>query len=180
MLARVLSFVAWGLVAASSVYWGTQLFAKPLQISARPALDAGGVAPDLGRLLGEAPQASTAPVPAAASRFQLLGVVASQSKNGPEVALIAVDGLPHALRVGAVLEGEWKLVGVERRAVSIARDGQPALRLELPMPTEVASVAPAAPLGTRPPAAPSVNAEMVATPPLPQGMVPHAATTAAQ
>ncbi len=178
-MVRVLSFVAWGFVAVSSVYWGTQLFAKPVQVSARPALDQGGASPDLGRLLGVTAQAVAAQ-PAADARFKLLGVVATPSKNGPGVALISVDGLPRAVRVGATLDGEWKLLGVERRAASIARDGQAALRLELPAANEVQPVAQLTPLGQRPPGATPANVEFSAPPPLPQAVMPPQGRSALQ
>ena len=179
MLVRVLSFVAWGLAAVSSVYWGTQLFAKPVQVSAQPALDQGGAPQDLSRLLGAPTQAATAMQPAADARFKLLGVVATQSKDGPGVALIAVDGVPRAVRVGAMLDGEWKLLAVERRAASIGRDGQPATRLDLPAASEVQPVAQNSPV-QRPPVAPNPNGEFAATPPLPQSVMPHPPNSALQ
>jgi len=179
-MVRVLSFVAWGFVAVSSVYWGTQLFAKPVQVSAHAAMDAGGAPQDLSRLLGVTAQAVVAQ-PAADARFKLLGVVATSSKDGPGVALIAVDGVPRALRVGATLDGEWKLLAVERRAASIARDGQPAMRLELPAASEVQPVAQMMP-GQRPPPASPANVEFSATPPppLPVSVMPRPANAALQ
>ena len=178
-MVRVLSFVAWVFVAVSSVYWGTQLFAKPVQVAARPAMDQGGASPDLSRLLGATAQAA-AVQPAADARFKLLGVVATPSKDGPGVALIAVDGVPRALRVGAMLDGEWKLLGVERRAANIARDGQPAMRLELPAASEVQPVAQMTPPGQHPPAASPANIEFSATPPLPTSVMPRPANAALQ
>ncbi|XHS80034.1 hypothetical protein ACFJGW_08640 [Burkholderiaceae bacterium UC74_6] len=80
----------------------------------------------------------------AESRFKLLGVVAPQAAQGSEagVALITVDGVPRAVRVGAIVDGDWKLVSVEKRAATIGRDGAVTARLELPEILGALSVAP--------------------------------------
>jgi general secretion pathway protein C len=94
-----------------------------------PAADPVAVA----RLLGAAPAvASAAPSPTLASRFTLVGVVASRSHKG--AALIAVDGKPaKPFRVGAAVDEGIVLQSVEpRRAVLASSDGSPALTLELP------------------------------------------------
>jgi general secretion pathway protein C len=128
------TFVLWALVAASTVYWGLKLTsptgaapAAPPVVRMPPAADPVAVA----RLLGAAP-ASAAPAPSLASRFALLGVVASRSQRG--AALIAVDGKPaKPFRVGAVIDEGIVLKSVEaRRAVLASSDGSPALTLELP------------------------------------------------
>jgi general secretion pathway protein C len=130
------TFVLWALVAASAVYWGLKLTSRPgaapavaPAIRMPPAADPAAVA----RLMGAAPVvASAAPAPNLASRFTLVGVVASRSHTG--AALIAVDGKPaKPFRVGAAVDEGVVLKSVEaRRAVLASADGSPALTLELP------------------------------------------------
>jgi general secretion pathway protein C len=129
------TFVLWGLVAATAVYWGMKLTAKPagnaaapLATRAPPPADPAAVA----RLLGATP-AAAAPLPSMASRFALVGVVASRSNQG--AALIAVDGKPaKPFRIGAAVNEGLVLKSVEsRRAVLAASaDGPPVLTLDLP------------------------------------------------
>jgi general secretion pathway protein C len=85
----------------------------------------------VARLLGAAPAVASA-APSLASRFTLIGVVASRSQKG--AALIAVDGKPaKPFRVGAAIDEGIVLKSVEaRRAVLAGADGSPALTLELP------------------------------------------------
>ncbi|MCM2252950.1 MAG: general secretion pathway protein C [Ramlibacter sp.] len=130
------TFVLWGLVAASAVYWGLKLTTRPAAVPAAvlaartpPATDPLAVA----RLLGASPVAvAAAPAPSLASRFSLVGVVASRSRQG--AALIAVDGKPpKPFRVGAALDEGIVLQSVEnRRAVLASADGAPVLTLDLP------------------------------------------------
>jgi len=130
------TFALWALVAASMVYWGLKLsnagstaVAQPVARAPAPA-DPAAVA----RLLGASPMAAqAAPVASLASRFVLMGVVASSDRQG--TALIAIDGKPaKPFRVGAAVDEGLVLQAVERRrAVLAARvDGPPALALELP------------------------------------------------
>lgn len=131
------TFVLWALVAASMVYWGLKLIGgggggaiAPLPPRAPAPVDPAAVA----RLLGAAPRASEqAPVPSMASRFALVGVVASRARDG--AALIAIDGKPpKPFRVGAAVDEGMVLQSVEaRRAVLAASMAGPAvLTLELP------------------------------------------------
>jgi general secretion pathway protein C len=132
------TFVLWALVAASAVYWGTKLSSRPggpaVPLAARtpPPADPQAVA----RLLGSNPVAqAAAPVASLASRFVLVGVVASRGNNG--TALIAVDGkAAKPFRVGAPVDEGYVLQAVEgRRAMLGANmDAPPALTLELPLP----------------------------------------------
>jgi general secretion pathway protein C len=128
------TFALWALVAASAVYWGLKLTSRPGAAPAAapvirmpPAADPVAVA----RLLGAAPAVASA-APSLASRFTLIGVVASRSQKG--AALIAVDGKPaKPFRVGAAIDEGIVLKSVEaRRAVLAGADGSPALTLELP------------------------------------------------
>ncbi len=174
MLARLFSFVAWALVAATAVFWGLRLFtrapvAPPNVVVASEAASTRG---DLTRLLGVAPVAvvAQAVVPEASARFKLLGIMAPksgvQSSAGHGVALIAVDGkLPRAYTVGAHLDADWVLQAVSLRTADISpANGAAGMRLELP-------VLPTATTGTLPsvitlPAAPLAQAAIVQ--PLPQ------------
>lgn len=129
------TFALWALVAASAVYWGLKLTARPggpamapLATRAPPPADPAAMA----RLLGASP-AAAAPVASLASRFALVGVVASRSHQG--AALIAVDGKPaKPFRVGTAVDEGLVLKAVEsRRAILAASaDGPPVLTLDLP------------------------------------------------
>jgi general secretion pathway protein C len=134
-----ISFVLWGLVAASAVYWGLKLTepsragaANPLAASNLPPVDPAAV----GRLLGAVPNAAVAvapPVHSLASRFALMGVVASRSHQG--AALISMDGKPaKPFRVGTTVEEGLILQSVEskRAILAASADGPPKLTLELP------------------------------------------------
>jgi general secretion pathway protein C len=129
------TFVLWGLVAASAVYWGMKLTARPAGAVTAPTAARTPPPADpaaLARLLGASP-AAAAPLPSLASRFSLLGVVANRSNQG--AALIAVDGKPaKPFRVGAAVNEGLVLKSVEsRRAVLAASaDGPPVLTLDLP------------------------------------------------
>ena len=129
------TFVLWGLVAASAVYWGMKLATRPAAFAPAPLANRAPPAADpaaVARLLGASP-AAAAPLPSLASRFTLVGVVASRSNRG--AALIAVDGKPaKPFRVGAAVNEGLVLKSVEsRRAVLAASaDGPPVLTLDLP------------------------------------------------
>lgn len=131
------TFLLWALVAASAVYWGLKLTSRPGTAPAAPPAMRTPPAADpvaVARLLGASPAlASAAPAPSLASRFTLVGVVASQSHKG--AALIAVDGKPaKPFRVGTAIDEGLVLQSVEaRRAILAASpDGPPVLTLELP------------------------------------------------
>lgn len=156
MLARFTAFSVWLLLGGSVAYWGLQLLARPLAMpaSVMPAGDARPTQVDLGRLLGvTAPDAAPEPEIAPSTRLRLLGVVAPRSARAAEagegVALIEVDGVPRTVRVGAVVDGELRLLRVDARSASLGRAGQ--------APSQVLEIAPpSAPVtGSLPPAAPS-------------------------
>ena len=82
MLARLTAFVVWALVAATVVFWGLRLLVRPQPAPSYAVAvgDAGALRGDLTRLLGAtpaAPGAGPAAAPELASRFKLLGVMAS-------------------------------------------------------------------------------------------------------
>ncbi len=155
MFARISALVVWALVAATVVFWGLRLFARPpgAPPGAIAVDDASMVRGDLTRLLG-APlaQAVAAPVPVVegASRFKLLGVMAPRRAPGTGnggVALIAVDGKPaRAFTVGAPLDDALVLQSVSLRAASIGpADGPSALTLQMPpLPSAATGVLPPA------------------------------------
>lgn len=128
------TFVLWGLVAASAVYWGMKLGSSPAGAPAEAAVrsvppsDPAAVA----RLLGATTAAAAAPVNPS-SRFQLLGVVAERDGGG--AALLAVDGKPpKPYRAGAQVDENLVLQSVEARRVTLAASmqAQPSITLELP------------------------------------------------
>jgi len=152
----MMAFSVWLLLGGSVAYWGLQLMARPLAMPASvlPAGDARATQVDLGRLLGVT-AVETAPEPevAPSTRLRLLGVVAPKNAKAAEagegVALIEVDGVARTVRVGAVVDGELRLLRVEARSASLGRLGQ--------APSQVLQISPpAAPAtGSLPPATPS-------------------------
>lgn len=130
------TFVLWALVAASAVYWGLKLTGGGGVVAAPPAVRAPApVDPAaLARLLGSSPTApGVAPVASLASRFVLLGIVASRGRQG--TALIAVDGKPgKPFAVGDAVQEGLLLQSVEgrRAALGASMDGPAAVTLELP------------------------------------------------
>jgi general secretion pathway protein C len=151
-----MSFTVWLLLGGSVAYWSLQLFSRPLPMPASvlPAGEARGATVDLSRLLGVTPpEAAPEPEPVASTRLRLLGVVAPKNAKAAEagegVALIEVDGVPRTVRVGAVVDGELRLLRVDTRSASLGRFGQ--------APSQVLQISPpAAPAtGALPPAAPS-------------------------
>ena len=133
------TFLLWGLVAASAIYWGLKFSARPAGVPG-PAPAPAAVTADpaaIARLLGAVPNAGASPtlVASLASRFALTGVVADRSHSG--AALIAVDGKPpKPFRVGAPVDENLVLQSVDsRRAVlGASSGGAPVLTLELPPP----------------------------------------------
>lgn len=135
MHARWLSFVVWALLAASLAYWSLMLMAKGPQAPAMTRPAAGDAAPaDWSRLFAAAKTAD-APVEATSSNYQLLGVVAPTANGrhpGEGVALIAIGGaLPKPVRVGQVVDGELKLIEINRRDVGLGAGDTVTLRLSL-------------------------------------------------
>jgi hypothetical protein len=144
MHARWLSFVVWALLAASLAYWGLALGARGPQAPAqlRPADTGTPAQGDWARLL--APVAEPAAAPAGgAGRYQLLGIVApGAAHDGEGVALVSVEGAaPRAVRIGQVLEGELRLLGVSRREARFGQAGVVSLSLQLQAPADVSAQA---------------------------------------
>jgi general secretion pathway protein C len=131
------TFALWALVAASAVYWGLKLSGGGDVATAPPAVRSPApVDPTaVARLLGSTPAvAAAAPQPSAASRFALVGVVASRSHSG--AALIAIDGKPpKPFRVGSAIDEGLVLKSVDSRRAVLApsMEAAPAVTLELPL-----------------------------------------------
>lgn len=132
------AFVVWGLLGLSGGYWLIQLLAKPLATppQALPAVERQGLQADLTRLFGAAtPAAVEAEAPPAESRFKLLGVVAPKNTRsahaGEGVALISVDGVARTVRVGALVEGNLRLLRVDGRSASLGEAGVSSLTLQM-------------------------------------------------
>ena len=151
-----MAFSVWLLLGGSVAYWGLQLLARPLPspASVAPVGEVRAAQVDLSRLLGVvAAEPVAAPEVVASTRLRLLGVVAPRHPRaaaaGEGVALIEVDGVPRTVRVGAVVDGELRLLRVDARSASLGRLGEAASQV-----LEIS--APAAPsTGSLPPAAPS-------------------------
>jgi general secretion pathway protein C len=116
---------------------GTSPFqAPPYAVAEQESPFAGA---ELSRLLGStstAPSDQPMAEPAAASRFQLAGVVAGSTPESlAGVALIAVDGKPaRPYAVGARIDGDWVVQSVARRSVAIGPEGgSAAVVLDLPV-----------------------------------------------
>lgn len=159
MLARLSAFVVWALVAATAVFWGLRLLARP-QPAPAYALTVGEstvARGDLSRLFGAAPVAANASnqpmAPELASRFKLLGLMAPRPTSAEPAhrtgyALIAVDGKPaRPFAVGAALDSGLVLQSVSLRTASIGPvDGAAAVQLEIP-PLPVAATGTLPPIG---------------------------------
>lgn len=151
-----MAFSVWLLLGGSVAYWGLQLFARPLPMpsSVTPAGEGRSGAVDLSRLLGVTPQEATSePEVAASTRLRLIGVVAPKSAKAAEagegVDLIEVDGVARTVRVGAIVDGDLRLLRVDARSASLGLSGQSAVQVLQISP-------PAAPAtGSLPPAQPS-------------------------
>ncbi len=185
MIARLSAFLVWALLGLAIVYWGMALGLRSPVAPAQTVADAAAPRTDLSRLLGATPaQAEAAPSPDE-SRFKLLGLVAPKRVDGHElegVALISVDGgPPRTVRVGALVDGERRLLAISGNSVTIGRDGQPGFTLSLApllpaqamaMPSPApATYALAAPMAVQqdPGVVPGVMPAATLPPPRPQG-----------
>ncbi|WP_377160068.1 hypothetical protein ACFJIX_11410 [Roseateles sp. UC29_93] len=135
MHARWLSFVVWAALAASLAYWALTLMVKGPQAPAMTRSATGESAPaDWTRLFAAAKVAET-PVESTSSRFQLLGVVAPTAGGrypGEGVALIAIAGAPpKPVRMGASVDGDLKLIEINRRDVGLGTGNAVTVRLSL-------------------------------------------------
>jgi len=149
------AFLVWGALACSGVFWAIQLLAKPLLTPAQAsaASERGAVGGDLTRLFGQPPPQQEEATPVLESRFKLLGVVAPKNAQSPVhagegLALISVDGVPRTVRIGAVLEGDLRLIAVDKQSASLGSAGVVSMNLQVVPPAPAAT-------GALPPAQPS-------------------------
>jgi general secretion pathway protein C len=141
MGARALAFVVWAVVMGSLMYWGLRLLVRGPVAPAYTvsAVDAQSMRGDFAKVFGAPPPAAalaSAPVPAAASRFKLLGVaapVAGQTSTG--LALISMDGkAARAYPVGRTVGDGWVLQSVSRRGARLSSNlGADTVDLEAPL-----------------------------------------------
>jgi len=133
MFARLSAFLVWALLAACLVFWSLQLLSEPLHASAQPVAAAPLPQVGLERLFGAEPQvAAAAPEQ---QRFVLLGVVSPRAvaqRSSEGLALISVDGQPRTVRLGGVVDGDLRLVGVEPRSVHLGHGDATEMTLQLP------------------------------------------------
>lgn len=138
----LLAGVLWLAAGLSAGYWALQAIGQgpisPLVATAAPvqAPEPSAVARALGAVpAAPAAVAGVAPAVDAASRYRLIGVVASGTDRG--AALISVDGQPpKPYRVGALLEGGLLLKSLgarQARLVPASGAGNP-IDLALPPP----------------------------------------------
>ena len=150
----MMAFLVWGLLALSGVYWLMQLLAKPMPTPAQAvlAIEQHGGRADMTRLFG-ASLVAAEPEAVADSRFKLLGVVAAvrsvrpaAQQAGEGVALIEVDGVARTVRVGALLDGDLRLLTVDKRSAGLGRAGVVSVTLQITpgAPAATGSLAPAA------------------------------------
>jgi general secretion pathway protein C len=176
MSVRWVTFFVWAVAAATALFWGLRLGARPLPVPPQAQVADAAAVPrgDLTRLFGaDAPPPTAAvPEPAADARFTLLGVVNPRAPQAARegLALIAVEGKPpRAFRVGAVVDGPHVLQAVNARGATLGpRDGAPVISLTLAPPQPAAT-------GTLPPAGGVSTAPRMPPPsPMPPGVQPLA------
>ena len=138
---RGVTFLLFGLAAASLVYWGLQGWSVTVRPTALAPVAGSGASPleprAVARALGGGVVAAAAeagaPAAATSRRFVLQGVVADRSSVG--AALISIDGKPaKPFRVGAAVDGRLLLQSVQGRRATLAPSmSAPAeITLELP------------------------------------------------
>ena len=136
---RIVTFAVSALAAASVGYWAVKGWGPPMTIApptvALMAAPSGGVQA-IARAFGGG-KTATVPVagselPAAGSRYALLGILASPGRGA---ALISVDGqAAKPVRVGNLVDGDLVLKSVSLRSAVLAnsRNAPAGITLELP------------------------------------------------
>jgi len=180
MVSALSTFLIWGCVALSALYWalggvgrGSALVPPPAQ-----AASADPARADWRRVMGgsaAAPATVAAPavavIPPELAAFRLLGIVAPAKSGRGGVALLAQGDQPaRPLKVGQALTGDWVLKSLAARSVQVGPTKGPAqftLNLPQPQPSPGASLATTGPGSSVAPAAPVPQAaaiEPIATP----------------
>ena len=135
---RIVTFALSALAAASVVYWGLKVWglstpAAPSSALVEPmsAVSSQAIARALGGGMAAVATASTAAP--AASRYDLIGVVAGRIRAG--AALISVDGQDaKPVRVGNLVDNEMVLESVNGRQAVLSASTGTAAKLTLEMP----------------------------------------------
>ena len=135
---RIVTFTLSALAAASVVYWGLKVWglstpAAPSSALVEPmsAVSSQAIARALGGGMAAVATASTAAP--AASRYDLIGVVAGRIRAG--AALISVDGQDaKPVRVGNLVDNEMVLESVNGRQAVLSASTGTAAKLTLEMP----------------------------------------------
>ena len=127
----------WLLVAVLTSYWVLQIWGRgPLMPVAAMAANPPMADPvAVGRVLGALPEAPVVvPVaPPLSSRLRLVGLVGQPAERG--AALIAIDGqAPRPVAVGAVVEGDVRLLSVGRKFVRLGVRANDPATFELSLP----------------------------------------------
>ncbi|WP_232229942.1 general secretion pathway protein C [Polaromonas glacialis] len=133
-----MTFALSALAAASVVYWGLKVWglstpAAPSSALVEPmsAVSSQAIARALGGGMAAVATASTAAP--AASRYDLIGVVAGRIRAG--AALISVDGQDaKPVRVGNLVDNEMVLESVNGRQAVLSSSTGTAAKLTLEMP----------------------------------------------
>ncbi len=179
MLSRWLAFVVWALLGATVVTWLLQMLALPSPVPAHavPVDAAASFRSELTKLFGAPTPVAAEAAPARGDdRLKLIGLVASTSPTaaGSSLALIAMDGKPaKSYRVGAVIDGERRVLAVRKGAVDIGPEGGPtAFTLTLPNLPAAATGVPSGAGAPAPQGAPPSAPPPMPVPPPPADAVP--------
>jgi general secretion pathway protein C len=156
MVSALSTFLIWGCVALSALYWalggvgrGSAVVPPPAQAaSADPAradwrrvMGGSAAAPASVTVAAPAPSA----IPPELAAFRLQGIVATAKTGRGGVALLAQGDQPaRPLTVGQVLTGDWVLKSLAARSVQVGPKKGPAqFTLNLPQPMPSTSAGPA-------------------------------------
>ena len=161
-LAGLLLFVA---LCALVTHWVLAFSAMrtiPVPKSARIAQTEAVETDALATLFGGSAQAGVRDV-------QLIGVVADLDGVGPAAAILSLDGgPPKAVRVGASLSPQIRLVEIHSRNIVIERNG---VRQEIPLPVQAASNGRPGSMPTTPPSGAAAPLSTQMPPPVANGQV---------
>jgi len=135
---RIVTFVISALAAASVAYWGLKSWSLSTPaapsvalVEQMPPVSSQAIARALGG--GQAPAATASNAAPAASRYDLIGVVAGKILAG--AALISIDGQDaKPVRVGTLVDNEMVLESVNGRQAVLASSTGTSAKLTLEMP----------------------------------------------
>jgi general secretion pathway protein C len=152
MVSALSTFLIWGCVALSALYWalggvgrGSAVVPPPAQAASADPARADWLRVMGGSAAAPASLAVASPAPAAIppelAAFRLLGIVATAKTGRGGVALLAQGDQPaRPLKVGQVVTGDWVLKSLAARSVQVGPKNGPAqFTLNLPQPTPTAT-----------------------------------------